>query len=121
MVIVRGTTLNQKNPFDKDAVLWEGVDAALSGLGDPVKKTVIWHLNSKGQYIGRKGCSARELYSTLEELIGSGVDVIFNEVCTCLEKRLINPDLLLGFKRDSYTNSPIDKIERLLGMGEKDK
>jgi hypothetical protein len=106
-----------KKSFDKDALLWEAIDMGLSGLGAPVKSTVLWHLNNRGRYLGRKECDIRELYSALQELLGSGVDVVFNDVYANLRK-LIADDYVAGRAAKSCPDCPVNKIERLLGMGE---
>lgn len=113
--------MSRKSSFDTDAIFWEAIDKALLELGEPVKKTVVWHLSSRGHYIGSKQCSVRVFYSMLEELIGSGVDVIFNEVYAYLEKRFIAADIVLGFDPKSCPDCPLNRIERLLKMGDKYK
>lgn len=103
---------------DKEAALLKAIDSALAGMGDPVKKTVMWHLNNQGIYIGHKNFDVFKLYSTLEQLIGSGVDVVFNEVYSELEKQL-TPDILTRLDSRACHDCPLTRIERLLNTGEK--
>ena len=103
---------------DKKAALLRAIDNALTGMGDPVKKTVMWHLNNQGVYIGHMSIDVIRLYSTLEQLIGSGVDVVFNEVYTELEKQL-TPDILTRLDSRSCRDCPLTRIEKLLNAGEK--
>jgi hypothetical protein len=101
---------------EKKAALLKAIDNALTGMGEPVKKTVMWHLNDQGVYIGCNNIDVLRLYSTLEQLIGSGADVVFNEVYSELEKQL-TPDILTRLDSESCHDCPLTRIEKLLNAG----
>jgi hypothetical protein len=116
-----GVTLISKESINKQAILSEAIDVALSTFGSPARNTVLWYLHSKGQYLQDKDFNLREFASVLEELIGSGVDVVLNDVYSYLEDLHITACILEGFDQGSCPNGPIDKIEKLLNGDEAQK
>lgn len=74
--------LNQKN-----AVLRQAINESLSSLGEPIKKTVVWHLNLNGVFIESDQLDVTSFFRTLEDIMGNGADVVVETIYGILAKR----------------------------------
>ena len=96
------------------------IEDALSALGDPVKKTILWHMHNKGIYIGTRDFDIRTFYVVLEEFIGSAADVVIKIIYADLQRQLVQPDVLKRFNPDPRSDHPLNKIEKLMKSEEND-
>ncbi len=113
-------TLTKKNHVNKDAVFSVAIENALSALGDPVKKTIVWHMHNKGIFIGTKDFDIRTFYLVLEEFIGSAADVVVKMIHTDLQRQLVQNDILQRFAPDPRSDHPLNKIEKLMKSEDND-
>jgi hypothetical protein len=90
-------------------VLQQAINDGLLALGEPIMKTILWHLKEQGIFVdSRNEIDVRQLYQHLEEIVGNVADVVMNEIYDNLSKGnqisvQLNPD-----------DPILDRIERLL-------
>jgi len=83
----------------------------MSTLGEPIKRTIIWHLNNYGIFIDSNRLDIQYFYSSLKDLLGPGADSIMEYVYDRLRKE-VGTDI----KLDSATPI-VDKINKILEAG----
>lgn len=57
----------------------EAIDNAISSLGGPIHKTIVWHTNNRGVFGDTDKIDIDFLYQNLRELLGPGADMIMGE------------------------------------------
>ncbi len=71
----------------KPAILMHAVNESLSALGEPIKKTVVWHLNLNGIFIESEQFDIATFYKTLEDIMGNGSEVVLDTIYGILARR----------------------------------
>ena len=56
------------------------IDRGLASLGEPIMKTIIWHLHSRGFFIESRNIDIALFYDHLYEIIGNAADNVLEEV-----------------------------------------
>jgi hypothetical protein len=92
-------TTNQRH-----TILAQAIDESLHSLGDPIKKTVVWHLNLNGIFIESEQFDIASFYATLEDIMGSSAEVVLHIIHGILAK---NQDFRLS--KDPHL-SVLDRI-----------
>jgi hypothetical protein len=73
-----------KLQWDQNA-LREAISQSLLTCGEPVMKTVLWHLSKQGIYLSSNDrIDMRLFYDHLEDLIGSGASLVMDEIVDSL-------------------------------------
>ena len=103
----------QRNP----QLLQQAINEGLLSLGEPIMKTIIWHLAAHGIFIDSKDqIDVRVLYNNLQQIVGNIADVIMNEI---YEK--LNTKSVLYIENSKSSEEPvIVRIEKLLQAGSKE-
>jgi len=95
---------------ENQPVLQQAINEGLLSLGEPIMKTIKWHLVAHGLFIdSEEQVDVRILHSYLEQIVGNIADVVMNEIYANLSQRN-------GKSVDSNESSEsiINKIEQLL-------
>jgi hypothetical protein len=97
-------------------VLQEAINEGLVSLGEPIMKTILWHLAARGIFIDSSDpVDIRVLYDNLEQIVGNVTDVIMNEIYANLRARNN-----LTVKNIRSSDEPvIARIEKLLQIDSK--
>ena len=97
-------------PENQQVVLQQAINEGLLSLGEPIMKTIKWHLIAHGLFIdSNEQVDVRVLYDYLEQIVGNIADVIMNEIYTNLRQR--NGGTVESIKS---SESVVNKIEQLL-------
>jgi hypothetical protein len=91
-------------------LLQQAVNEGLLSLGEPIMKTIKWHLAANGVFLDSKDqVDVRVLYGHLEQIVGNIADVVMNEIYSNLSQR--NTLSVEGIKQ---SESVVSRIERFL-------
>ena len=95
----------------KNQLLVGAINDSLLSLGEPIMKTIIWHLNAQGIYLhGKKEVDIRIIHNLLEQIIGDIAEVVLNEIYERLKSGVPAPP---AHQKEIPT---VDMIERLLDL-----
>lgn len=95
----------------KQLILREAIHAAIYSLGDPIYKTITWHMNNRGVFSGSKDIDINNFYSNLQDLVGPGADMIMEMTWELMKKKCnVKPNFSEG------GSTAIDKIKKIMGM-----
>ena len=83
----------------------------LTPLGEPIVKTILWHLRANGVFLDSQEIDLRTFYQHLEGIIGNIADVVVNEVYENIRRRY--PDS--SIHSESGMNA-LDRIDQLMNM-----
>jgi hypothetical protein len=72
---------------NKHVSLQVAIDKGLASLGEPIMKTIIWHLHSRGFFMESKNIDISLFYDHLQEIIGNAADNVLEEVYTNLRRQ----------------------------------
>jgi hypothetical protein len=98
-------------------ILQQAINESLLSLGEPIMKTIKWHLGAHGLFIDSKDqVDVRVLYSHLEQIVGNIADVVMDEIYVNLSQR---NTVTVGSMKSS--ESALTKIEQLLKVEEKER
>lgn len=62
-------------------ILHQAINEGLSTLGEPIMKTILWHLKAHGVFIDSKDeIDVGVLYKNLQQIVGNIADVVMEEV-----------------------------------------
>jgi hypothetical protein len=79
-------------------VLQQAISDGLLALGEPIMKTILWHLKEQGIFVdSRNEIDIRLFYQHLEEIVGNVAEVVMNEIYANLSQgnqvsMQLNPD-----------------------------
>ena len=59
------------------------IDDAISSLGGPIHKTIVWHMNNRGIFGDAEKVDTSLFYQNLKELLGQGADMIMENLSSC--------------------------------------
>ena len=54
----------------------KAIDNAISSLGGPIHKTIVWYMNNRGVFGDSRKVDTSLFYQNLKELLGPGADMI---------------------------------------------
>jgi hypothetical protein len=95
-------------------VLQQAINEGLFALGEPIMKTIVWHLKEQGIFLdSRKEIDVRLFYQHLEAIIGNVADVVMNEIYDNL--RRTSHDNLLQISPDAPV---VERIAQLLEVSD---
>jgi hypothetical protein len=98
----------------RNQVLVSAINDSLLSLGEPIMRTIVWHLNARGVYLDeRRGVDIRLFYSHLEYIIGDITGVVLGEIYERLKNDIerLPPPPPNNDNDDAIT---VDMIEQLL-------
>ena len=62
-------------------ILRKAVNDALKEFGEPVMKTIVWHLNAHGIFLDQKSeVDIRTLYNHLEQIVGNAAGIAIETI-----------------------------------------
>ena len=97
----------------RNQILVCAINDSLLSLGEPIKQTIVWHLNAQGIYLDeRKSVDIRQLYKHLEHIIGDITEVVLAEIYDRLKADVPGASVL----GETDGNTTVEMIERLLGL-----
>jgi hypothetical protein len=98
-------------------ILHQAINESLLSLGEPIMKTIKWHLGAHGLFIDSKDeVNVRVLYVQLEEIVGNIADVVMNEIYWNLSQKNA-----LTVESIKSSESVVAKIEQLLKVERKER
>jgi hypothetical protein len=98
-------------------ILHQAINESLLSLGEPIMKTIKWHLGAHGLFIDSKDeVNVRVLYDQLEEIVGNIADVVMNEIYSNLSQKNT-----LTVESIKSSESVVAKIEQLLKVELKER
>lgn len=98
-------------------ILHQAINESLLSLGEPIMKTIKWHLGAHGLFIDSKDeVNVRVLYDQLEEIVGNIADVVMNEIYSNLSQKNA-----LTVESIKSSESVVAKIEQLLKVERKER
>lgn len=98
-------------------ILHQAINDSLLSLGEPIMKTIKWHLGAHGLFIDSKDeVNVRVLYDQLEEIVGNIADVVMNEIYSNLSQKNA-----LTVESIKSSESVVAKIEQLLKVERKER
>jgi hypothetical protein len=98
-------------------VLQQAINEGLLSLGEPIMKTIKWHLAAHGIFIDSKDqVDVHVLYNHLEQIVGNIADVVMNEIYTNLSQRSV-----LSVNNLKSSESVVTKIEQLMKIEGKER
>jgi hypothetical protein len=94
-------------------ILREAITDGLLALGEPIMKTILWHLKAQGVFIDSKNqIDIKLLYQDLEQIVGNIADVVMFEI---YERLKANAQTSVAeAAQASSGNSVLNQIEELL-------
>jgi molybdenum cofactor biosynthesis enzyme len=72
---------------NQQETLRAAINTGLVSLGEPIMKTIIWHLHSRGFSIESKNIDIALFYDHLHEIVGNTADIVLEEVYTNLKRQ----------------------------------
>lgn len=96
-------------------ILRQAIDESLHSLGEPIKKTVVWHLNLNGIFTESDQFDLASFYETLEDIMGNGAEVVIHVVYGILAKH--KEFALVGDPHRSLVDRILDSMKKDGGMG----
>jgi hypothetical protein len=103
------------NLAQNQQILQQAINDGLLSLGEPIMKTIKWHLAAHGLFIDSKEqVNVRELYNYLEQIVGNIADVVLNEIYASLTQK--NGVTL---ENNNPSESVLSKIEQLVELERK--
>jgi len=91
-------------------ILQQAINEGLLSLGEPIMKTIKWHLGAHGLFIDSKDqVDIRVLHNHLEQIVGNIADVVMNEIYASLSDRNA-----ISVGSINSSESIVSKIEQLL-------
>ncbi|MFY3741547.1 MAG: hypothetical protein HMLIMOIP_002004 [Candidatus Nitrosomirales archaeon] len=100
---------------ENQQILQQAINEGLLSLGEPIMKTIVWHLAAHGIFIDSKDqIEVRVLYNNLQQIVGNIADVIMNEIYANLSTRNT-----LTVENIKSSEPVIAKIEKLLQVNSK--
>jgi len=97
---------------NQQVILQQAISQGLFSLGEPIMKTIKWHLAAHGIFVDSSDkIDLRTFHYQLQQIIGNMADVVLDEVYHNLVARYP-----LKNNRISSSDSAINKIEKLLDM-----
>jgi ribosomal protein L20A (L18A) len=98
-------------------LLHQAINEGLLSLGEPIMKTILWHLKAHGVFVdSRNEIDVRVLHSALRQIVGNIADVVMEEVYSNLAAR--NG---LTIKQIKSTEAVVVKIEKLLQSSDEER
>lgn len=98
-------------------ILRQAIDESLHTLGDPIKKTVVWHLNLNGIFIESDEFDLASFYETLENIMGNAAEVVIHAIYGILAKH--KEFALVGDPHRSLLDKIQDNMKTDGGTGSK--
>jgi len=97
-------------------VLREAIIDGLLALGEPIMKTILWHLKAQGVFIDSKNqIDIKLLYQDLEQIVGNIADVVMFEIYDRLKANSLTPSAAASAEAGTISsNSVLNEIEQLL-------
>jgi hypothetical protein len=97
-------------------VLQQAINDGLLALGEPVMKTIQWHLKAHGIFIdSNEDVDLRLLYTNLQQIVGNIADVILEDVYANLSaKSSFTNERQQHHDSNKLSEPTIAKIEKLL-------
>ncbi|HKZ61377.1 MAG TPA: hypothetical protein VJZ68_03025 [Nitrososphaera sp.] len=97
-------------------VLREAITDGLLALGEPIMKTILWHLKAQGVFIDSKNqIDIKLLYQDLEQIVGNIADVVMFEIYDRLKANSLTPSAAAAAEVGTISSSSVLKeIEQLL-------
>jgi hypothetical protein len=97
---------------DNDEIVRQAISHGLLALGEPIMRTILWHLKAQGIFLdSRDEINVRLLYQELEQIVGNIADEVMNEIYENLMRTKQNEPL------EFNNNGPIvNRIEQFLEM-----
>ena len=98
-------------------ILQQAINEGLVSLGEPIMKTIKWHLAARGLFIDSKNeIDVRVLHDQLEQIVGNIADVVMNEIYVNLSHKNA-----LSVESIKSSESIVTKIEQLLKVERKER
>lgn len=95
-------------------ILREAITDGLLALGEPIMKTILWHLKAQGVFIDSKNqIDIKLLYQDLEQIVGNIADVVMFEIYERL-KASSHTSATEDAKDGTIENSVLTQIEEIL-------
>lgn len=95
-------------------ILREAITDGLLALGEPIMKTILWHLKAQGVFIDSKNqIDIKLLYQDLEQIVGNIADVVMFEIYERLKANAQN-SVAEAAQASTVGNSVLNQIEELL-------
>ena len=95
-------------------ILREAITDGLLALGEPIMKTILWHLKAQGVFIDAKNqIDIKLLYQDLEQIVGNIADVVMFEIYERL-KASSHATVAEVAEEGTTENSVLTQIEEIL-------
>ena len=95
---------------DNDEILRQAISNGLLSLGEPIMRTILWHLKAQGIFLdSRDEINVRLLYQELEQIVGNIADEVMNEIYENLMRTKQNESLEFN-----NTGPIVNRIEQFL-------
>lgn len=95
-------------------ILREAITDGLLALGEPIMKTILWHLKAQGVFIDSKNqIDIKLLYQDLEQIVGNIADVVMFEIYERLKASSHTPASEAA-EVGTTENSVLTQLEELL-------
>lgn len=96
---------------DNDEILRQAISNGLLALGEPIMRTILWHLKAQGIFLdSRDEINVRLLYQELEQIVGNIADEVMNEIYENLMRTKQNESLEFN-----HSDPIVNRIEQILG------
>jgi hypothetical protein len=92
-------------------ILQQAINEGLVPLGEPIVKTIKWHLRANGVFLDSQEIDLHIFYQHLEGIVGNIADVVINEIYEVLKTKYADSPVTF----DSEMNA-LDRIDILLDM-----
>jgi hypothetical protein len=94
-------------------VLRQAITEGLMALGEPIMKTITWHLRAHGIFLdSNSDLEVRILYNHLQQIVGNIADVVMDEIYESLNaKGLHSPSQIKS------SEPVVNRIEQMLKVG----
>lgn len=121
----------------KQSMLSSAIHKSLLSLGEPIMKTILWHLQLRGFSLNtnNQDIDVNMFYNYLNEIVGNLADVITEDVYSNLQTNFVrgssgqsssvlltnsHAELQKTYDAFSDDTSPSDRIQFLLDLGSND-
>lgn len=102
------------NNTNTQKLLRYAFDEAVCTLGLSAARTIMWHLRIRGAVSQKYGTfDIDRLYSGLQEILGSGTEMIMERIYRCFSRNY-TMNAILAFERQHPSKSYLEKIHLLV-------
>jgi len=110
MLVAEGKNKAVTQVKDNEEILRQAISKGLLALGEPIMRTILWHLKAQGIFLdSRDEINVRLLYQELEQIVGNIADEVMNEIYENLMRTNQNDSIELN-----HTGPIVNRIEQFL-------